>query len=110
MDGLWMDYGWIMDGLWCIYGGLLNPQTKKTHSDPKQFRLTTTRGRTKHIQASHQVDTPQAALAEHENSYSCRRWRRWPYWNLGTIHMTDPNGAAICLVLHGSHQQKPPLC
>ena len=24
--------------------------------------------------------------------------------------MTDPNGAAICLVLHGSHPQKNPLC
>ena len=24
--------------------------------------------------------------------------------------MTDPNGAAICLVCHGSHQEIPPLC
>ena len=24
--------------------------------------------------------------------------------------MTDPNGAAILMVLHGSHQDIPPLC
>ena len=35
---------------------------------------------------------------------------RWHIWTLATTGRwdCDPNGAAICLVLHGSHQEIPP--